>query len=216
MRCAMKFLVLSTAVLAALPAAAQEVAEGRWLVRARAVHLDMEHRSTPIPALAVPGDAIRVEDKTIPELDISYFLTKNLAAELILTYPQKHDVKVGSSAIGAFKAGSFKHLPPTLTLQWHFNPDGVFRPYVGAGVNYTRITSERLRVPGVTRLHLEDDSWGGALQAGFDVKVSKNLFLNLDVKKVQIRSDLRNDAGAKVSRVKLDPLLIGVGIGYRF
>lgn len=216
MRCAMKFLVLSTALAAALPAAAQEVAEGRWLVRARAVHLDMDNRSTPIPALAVPGNAIRVEDKTIPELDVSYFLTKNLAAELILTYPQKHDVKVSGSAIGAFKAGSFKHLPPTLTLQWHFNPDGVFRPYVGAGVNYTRITSESLRVPGVTRLHLENDSWGGALQAGFDVKVSKNLFLNLDVKKVQIRSDLRNDAGAKVSRVKLDPLLIGVGIGYRF
>jgi outer membrane protein len=214
MRCAMKLLVLST-VLAALPASAQEVAEGRWLVRARAVHLDMDNRSSAIPALAVPGDAIRVEDKTIPELDISYFLTKNLAAELILTYPQKHDVKVGNSAIGAFKAGSFKHLPPTLTVQWHFNPEGIFRPYLGAGVNYTRITSESLAVPGVTRLRLESDSWGGAVQAGFDVEVGKNMFVNFDVKKVQIRSNLYAASG-KVARLKLDPLLVGVGFGYRF
>jgi len=212
----MKKNLLALAILCATTAgAAYAQQDGQWLVRARAVHLDMDNRSSAIPALAVPGNAIRVEDRTIPELDISYFLTKNLAAELILTYPQKHDVKVSSSAIGAFKAGSFKHLPPTLTLQWHFNPDGVFRPYVGAGVNYTRITSESLRVPGVTRLHLENDSWGGALQLGVDIPLSKNMYLNFDVKKVYISTDVKS-AGAKIGKFKVDPVLAGVGLGWRF
>jgi outer membrane protein len=110
------------------------------------------------------------------------------------------------------KIGSFKHLPPTLTLQYHFTPDAQFSPYVGAGVNYTRIFSVKLLNGAAT---LENDSVGLALQAGFDVKLDKHWSLNLDVKKVQIRSDVF--AGdAKISRVKVDPLLIGVGVGYRF
>jgi outer membrane protein len=208
-------MTVSTAfILAAGVAQAQQ--EGNWLVRARAVNVDTANKSDPIAALAVPKDAIHVSNKTIPEVDISYFITKNLATELILTYPQKHSVHVTSSAIGGFKAGTFRLLPPTLTLQWHFNPDGAFRPYVGAGVTYSRFSSDDLSVPGVTRLHLENDGWGGAVQAGFDVKLDKSLFLNFDVKKAQVRSDLYNGAGAKLSHLKVDPLLIGVGIGWRF
>lgn len=190
--------------------------DGSWLVRVRAVNLDMVNKSDPIAALAVPSDAIQAADKIIPEVDISYFITKNIAAELILTIPQKHIVKVTQSAIGPFDAGTFKHLPPTLSLQYHFLPDGQFRPYVGAGVNYTRISSVDLAVPGVTRLRLESDSWGGALQAGFDVKLDKNLFLNLDVKKIYINTDIKDDAGTKLSHLKLNPLAIGVGLGWRF
>lgn len=179
----MKRLLALTIASAALAAPSAFAADGPWMVRVRAVNLDMANKSDAIPALAVPSDAIRASDKTIPEVDISYFITKNIAAELILTVPQKHGVEVAQSAIGAFKAGTFKHLPPTLTLQYHFLPDGQFRPYVGAGVNYTRFSGVNLAVPGVTTLQLENDSWGGALQAGFDVKLSENLFLNLDVRK---------------------------------
>jgi outer membrane protein len=125
-------------------------------------------------------------------------------------------VKVTQSAIGAFKAGSFKHLPPTLTLQYHFLPDGQFRPYVGAGINYTRISNDDLAVPGVTKLHLENDSWGGALQAGIDVKVSNNVFLNVDVKKIYIRSDVTSPTLGKLSTVRVDPIAIGIGVGWRF
>ncbi|WP_263768789.1 OmpW/AlkL family protein [Propionivibrio soli] len=212
----LKIAVLGMTISAAFAAQAQQAEEGNWLVRGRAVLIDPANKSSAIPSLAVPKDAIHVSEKWIPEVDVSYFFTKNLAAELILTYPQKHKVKVTDSAIGAFKAGTFYHLPPTLNLQWHFNPDGDFRPYVGAGVNYTLISKEDLSVPGVTGLHLENDSWGGSIQAGFDYRISKSVFLNLDVKKVQIRSDLTNDAGVRVSRVKIDPLLVGIGIGYRF
>lgn len=213
----LKLIAISTALVAAFPAAAQQsTTEGNWLVRARAVHVDTANKSSAIPLLAVPSNAIHVENKTIPELDISYFFTKNFAAELILTVPQKHDVTVTGSALGPFKAGSFHLLPPTLTAQWHFNPEGTFRPYVGAGITYSRYSSDQLSVPGVARLHLESDYWGPAVQAGFDVKLSNQVFLNFDVKKAFVRSDLNADGLGKVSYVKVDPLLVGIGIGYRF
>ena len=180
--------------------------EGPWLVRARAVHLDPADKSAPVGGVGA-SDRLTVSSKTIPEIDISYFFTPNIAAELILTYPQKHDVKLDGNNIG-----TFKHLPPTLSLQYHFMPEKQFSPYVGAGINYTNISDVKL-LNGAGRL--EHDSWGYSLQAGVDYKLDKNWSLNFDIKKVQIRSDVFI-GGAKASEVKVDPLLIGVGVGYRF
>ncbi|HJV75059.1 MAG TPA: OmpW family protein [Noviherbaspirillum sp.] len=177
-----------------------------WLVRARVVNIDTANKSDPVGG-AGASDRITVSNKTIPEVDISYFFTPNIAAELILTYPQKHKVYLDGA-----KIGTFKHLPPTLSLQYHFTPESKFSPYVGAGVNYTRISSVKL-LGGAG--DLENDSFGFALQAGFDYKLDKNWSINLDVKKMQIRSDVMQN-GAKISAVKIDPLLVGVGIGYRF
>lgn len=217
MRRTLKLLALSSALVAAFPAVAQQAErEGNWMVRARAVSVDTANGSTPIGALGVPANAIHVENKIIPELDISYFFTKNIAAELILTVPQKHDVKVKQSVLGAFDAGHFYLLPPTLTLQWHFNPEGSFRPYVGLGVTYSDYSGTQLSVPGVAKLKLDNDYFGPAVQVGFDYKIGKQLFLNFDVKKAHVRSDLEAEGLGKVSRVKVDPLLIGVGIGWRF
>lgn len=200
-----------TAIVLALSAmgmlAGQAMAQqSPWQVRARAVHIDPADKSAAIPGLA-GENAITVSNKTIPEIDISYFFTPNIAAELILTYPQKHDVHLNGGRIG-----SFKHLPPTLTVQYHFTPNATFSPYVGAGVNYTRISSVKLLNNTVD---LENNSFGFALQAGVDYKLDKNWSLNFDIKKVQIRSDVVS-GGAKISRVKVDPLLVGVGVGYRF
>ncbi len=181
------------------------------MVRVRAVRIDTANKSDSIPALGVPSDAIHVSDKTIPEVDISYFLAKNWAAELVLTYPQKHDVSVA----GLGKIGTFKHLPPTLSLQYHFSPDSDFRPYVGAGVNFTNISDVHLAIPGVGTLNLDRTSWGLAFGAGFDYKLSKNMYLNVDVKKVYIDADVTL-GGAKVSNVQVDPILYGIGLGWRF
>lgn len=198
------------AALSVAPARAEE--EGKFMVRVRALQLDPANDSTAIPGLGVPSDAIDVEDRIIPEVDISYFFTKHIAAELVLTYPQKHDVELMGT-----KIGSFKHLPPTLMAQYHFQPDAKFRPYVGAGVNYTHISSVNLNVPGVGKLDLENDSWGGALQVGFDVMIDKHWSFNVDLKKIWIDSDVELKAtGVKVSSVGVDPLLFGVGVGYRF
>lgn len=198
-------LTLMVAVLG-LASGAAMAQESPWLVRARAVHIDTANKSDPIGG-AGAANRIHVDDKTIPELDVSYFLTPNIAAELILTYPQKHDVTLDGA-----KIGSFKHLPPTLSVQYHFAPAQAISPYLGAGVNYTRISKVRL-LDGAG--DLENDSWGLALQAGVDFKLDRNWSVNVDVKKVQIRSDVFV-GGARASKVKVDPVLFGVGLGYRF
>ena len=208
----MNKLVTFTLLAAALAAPCLRAEDGPWMVRLRAVQIEPADKSDAIPALAVPADAIHVSSKTIPEVDISYFFTQNFSTELILTVPQEHDVTLNGT-----KIGTFKQLPPTLTAQWHFLPGETVNPYVGAGLNLTLISDVNLAVPGVGALSLDSSSTGLAAQAGVDFKVAKNCYINLDVKYVQIQSDVKLAAsGAKVSTVKVDPMLYGVGIGYRF
>ena len=200
---------LAAAVLATLSLVAGSNAmaeESPWLVRVRAVHLDPADKSDQVGGTGA-SDRLTISSKTIPEFDVSYFFTPNIAAELVLTYPQRHDVMLDGA-----KIGSFKHLPPTLLLQYHFVNDSPFKPYLGAGVNYT--TMSKVDILG-GKAGLEHDSVGLALQAGLDYAIDKKWSVNFDVKKVQIRSDVFI-GGAKASRVKVDPLMVGVGVGYRF
>lgn len=168
------------------------------MVRARAVNLDSANKDST-------GLGLTINNKTIPEVDVTYFFNKNIAAELILTVPQKHTLSAGGTAIG-----SLRHLPPTLTVQYHFDMGG-FKPYVGAGLNYTRFSSVNLPA-GVD---IDRNSFGPALQAGVDIPLSKNLYLNFDVKKVYIKTDV-SAAGVKAGTFKVDPVLVGVGLGWRF
>ena len=178
---------------------AQQVSEGPWMVRARAVHLNSSNGDSAPLDLGING-------KGLPEVDISYFINPNVAVELILTVPQKQTLSAGGLAIG-----SFKHLPPTLTAQYHFTNFGGFEPSVGAGVNYTRISSVNLPA-GVT---VDRNSFGPALQVGVDIPVAKNMYLNFDIKKVYIRTDVAA-GGSKIGTFKVDPVLVGVGLGWRF
>jgi outer membrane protein len=190
------------ATLSAAPVASAQVA-GDLLVRGRLVNIDPANQDT-IPTLDVS-----VSTKVIPEVDFTYFISPNLAAELILTYPQKHNVSANGGAVG-----TLKHLPPTLTLQYRFNDLGLgaFTPYVGAGLNYTRFSSVNL---GGGTLSVDKNSFGLALQAGVDYAIDKTWSVNLDVKKVQIRTDL-SSGGTNLGTLKIDPLLVGVGVGYKF
>jgi outer membrane protein len=184
----------------------QAADSGAWLVRARAVHIDPADKSDPVGGTGA-ADRIGVSGKTIPEVDISYFFTRNVAAELVLTYPQRHTVYLDHKSIG-----TFRHLPPTLLAQYHFAPGNTVNPYVGAGVNWTTFSKNNLLNGGAS---LEHDSIGLALQAGADVRLDNQWSLNFDVKKVRLRSDVLI-GGVKASRVKVDPVLLGAGFGYRF
>ena len=174
------------------------------MVRARAVHLDSANKDGTSLGLSI-------NDKTMPEVDVTYFFNKNIAAELILTVPQKHTLSASGTAIG-----SLKHLPPSLLLQYHFDVSG-FKPYVGVGVNYTRFSSVRFdpTVAAALNPSIDKNSWGGALQVGVDIPLNKNLSLNFDVKKVYIKTDVFS-GGAKAGTFKVDPVLVGVGLGWRF
>ena len=202
----MKKNLLAVAVLCALTsgAAFAQQAESPWLVRVRAVHLDSANKDST-------GLGLSVNNKTIPAVDISYFFNKNVAAELILTVPQKHDLRANGTNIG-----SLKHLPPSLLLQYHFDAPG-FKPYVGVGVNYTRFSGVRFdpAVAAALNPSIDKNSFGGALQVGVDIPLSKNLYLNFDVKKVYIKTDVFS-GGVKQGTFKVDPVLVGVGLGWRF
>ncbi len=211
----LKSIAAAAVCLASLLSSATSHAQSSpWLVRVRALHIDPANKSGPIPSLAVPPDSIHVKDKWVPELDISYFFTKQIAAELVLAFT-KLEARVTSSAVGPFDAGSFKALPPTLTVQWHFLPDGQFRPYVGAGINYTNLSSVKLGNAVTGPLTLDRNSIGPALQAGLDIDLGGPWSLNIDVKKAWIRTDLKS-GGTTISKLKVDPVLVGVGVGYRF
>jgi len=189
------------ALLAATGLGAVQAQESPWLVRLRATHLDMANRN------GTTVQDLRVNDRTIPEVDVSYFFDKNVAAELMLTVPQKQTVYSGSTALG-----TFKHLPPTLLLQYHFTDLDGYKPYLGAGINYTRISSVDIQNGGVT---LDSHSWGGAVQAGVDIPLDRNWSLNFDVKKIYIRTDVYSGA-SNTGTLKLNPLAASIGIGYRY
>jgi len=205
--------VLTTALAVGALASAPSYAdgEGPFMVRLRAVYLDFAEKSDAIPALSVPADAITVNKKWIPDIDLEYFFTPAWSSELVLTYPQSQTVTVK----GVGDIGTFKHLPPTLTVKYNFIPDGTVRPYLGVGVNLTLISDVNIAVPGVGPLKLNSSSVGVAGQAGADFKLADHWFLNADVKYVQLGSDVKSN-GTTVSKVHLDPWLLGVGVGYRF
>ncbi len=196
-----------------LPAMA---ADSPWTVRFRALRIDTANQSAAIPALAVPQDAIAVSSKWAPDIDIEYAFNEHFSTELLLTVPQQHDVTVKQSALGGpVGIGSFKHLPPTLTVKYRPFGDAQLSPYVGAGLNYTRLWDVRLVVPTVGSLRLDRDSFGLAVQAGADYRLDDHWHLSLDVKYVQIDADIRLGS-ARISNAGVDPLLVGIGAGYRF
>jgi outer membrane protein len=203
----MKRQLIALAAIAATlsPLAVQAQDTGDFIVRARAVSLTSENNDST-------GLDLSINDKVIPELDISYFLTPNWAMELILTYPQEQDVKSGG-----VKIGTFKHLPPTLTAQYHFTGLSGWRPYVGLGLNYTHISDVNFNadVDAALGPTLKKDSFGLAAQIGADVPLGGGWLLNVDVKKVQIGTTVYS-FGTEAGKLKVDPWLVGIGFGKRF
>jgi outer membrane protein len=183
--------------------------ETPWAVRLGVLDLHPANKSDGGGPLDLPSDAVHVNDKAFPELDIYYAFTPNIVAQLVLTYPQKQEVTLEGTDIG-----SFKHLPPSLVAQYHFLPGQTLDPYVGAGVNFTWISSVHL-LNGAA--DLQKTSFGGVLDVGGDYNIDKRWFLNADVKYVvPLQSDVSVVGVGKVTTAKLDPLLYGIGVGYRF
>jgi len=200
---------------AAIPglAAAQETP---WSVRVGVGELHMANKSDAFTALNLnfPADAVHVNNKAIPEVDVYYTFNPNIVAQLVLTVPQSQEVKLGGPTNDA-SLGTFKHLPPSLVAQYHFLPGTQFDPYVGLGVNFTWITSVNLSVAGVP-LDLKKTSFGAVLDVGGDFNVDKRWFVNLDFKLINpLQSDV-SAGGTKLTTAKLNPYLYSLGVGYHF
>jgi len=195
-----------------------------WMIRGRVIGvLPSESADLSVAGARLGGD-VDISDEYVPELDITYFFNKNIAAELILATAQ-HDVTATNvAAVGGadVKLGDVWVLPPTVTLQYHFTDMGQFKPYVGAGVNATLFYNED---EGSTADNIDyDSSFGPALQVGFDYDLDGEpggWAFNADVKKIWINSDVTVDfttaLGATVKAdVDINPTVVGLGFGYKF
>ncbi len=188
------------ALVIGLTSSIASAAQGDWLGRARLINISPDASSSALSLDASTENTL--------ELDFSYFLTSNVALELILA-TKKHDISSAGAPIGDVSL-----LPPTLTLQYHFAPNGAFRPYVGAGINYTRFYDDNLLGGAAT---VDNSSWGGALQVGVDIPLNKTFFLNIDLKKIWIDTDVKLTAtGATVANFDINPVILGIGIGMKF
>lgn len=183
------------------------------MIRARALVVEPQEGSRLTSGGSViTGSGVDISTSLVPEIDISYFFTPNVAAELILGVT-RHRVR-GTGTLEGTRIGDVTLLPPTLTLQYHFTDFGAVKPYLGVGVNYTIFFDESARGP-FSRFRL-DSSVGLALQAGVDIMLDRHWGINFDVKKVFLETDVSLDRGAVRGRVDIDPWLIGAGATYRF
>ncbi len=177
-------------------------ADSPWLVRLGVSKIV----PTSDPGSISPGE-IDIDSDTGPTFNVAYFFTPNLAVDVLGGLPFKHDIKLNGS-----KVGNTKHLPPIVSLQWHFAPDAKVQPFVGIGLNYTYFYDEHL--DNGAKLELSD-SWGAAFQAGLDVAIDKHWSLGGDVRYAKIDSDVKI-AGQKVGSVDVDPFVYSLNVSYRF
>ena len=178
-------------------------AGGPWTVRVGVHNVDPKSDS----GLEVGGAELSVDSAAQLSLNLDYAFTPNLVLDVLGAIPFKHDIELGGD-----KIASTKHLPPTVTLQYHFLPGTGIDPYVGAGFNYTIFFDEK--IDGGADLDL-DDSFGLAAQIGVDFALVRDWVLGIDVRYIDIDTDASLD-GAKLGTVEIAPLVYGVNLGYRF
>ena len=202
-------LIASSLVLTSTSVSAVE--KGDWMVRFGAVNVSPNDSSSGLTGVG-PTATVGVEGDTQAFANLSYMIKDNIALELLASTPFSHDV-VGTGALASHgKVGETKQLPPTFSIQYHFNPKATVRPYVGAGINYTIFFSEKA-TKTISSLKL-DDSVGLAVQAGVDVDITKDWFFNADIRYINIETTATTDLGT--AEVKINPTVISMGVGMRF
>ena len=191
-------IILSAA--AATPAIAMD--QGDSLIRAGASYIDPKSNN---------HDIVSVDSATSFTFNVSYFMTDSWAVELLAAWPFKHDIELKDGT----DIGDTKHLPPTLSIQYHWAPDSVFQPYVGVGLNFTTFFSEDLYGP-LEGVDLDlGNSWGLAGEIGADIKLSESWFLNLNVRYMDIETKAKLD-GVSIGKVDISPWIYGGNVGFRF
>ena len=229
----MKKALLVLALAATFAPTLAQAEAGDWVVRLRAADVSPNEDSklgkvvnNNVGAVINTGAELSVDNNWIPEFDISYYFTKNIAAELILATGSKHDVSISKSTSGTLPnqlLGSVDVLPPTLLAQWHFNPDQTIDPYLGAGINYSAMLDRNLNLRqgplAGTKIKVDSDSWGYALQAGVDINLKDGWLINADVKYITLDTDVKLKLASgwtKIDSLDINPWVFGIGIGKKF
>jgi outer membrane protein len=188
-----------------------------WVVRGRALYVAPDEAAKNWRGAGVANPGLSISDSVVPEVDISYFFNRHLAAEVILGVTP-HTIKGAGDLAGLGDIGDVWLLPATALLQYHFDSIGGVKPYVGAGVNYTVFFGADAG-PSYRNLSV-DNNFGWAVQAGLDIPLDNHWFLNVDVKKIFLDTSAHVDVAANNAHVavdtQIDPWVVGVGVGYRF
>ncbi len=197
--------LLSTLALLSLAASSSVMAveKGDWLMRFGYTSVNPKSNNHPV---------VTVDSAASLGLNFSYFFTNNLSAEVLAAYPFEHDIRLAG---GGPKVASTEHLPPTVSVQYHFMPDNAFKPYVGAGLNYTTFFSTKTfgALEG-TKLSL-DDSWGLAGEIGADLFLGEKWLLNFSARYIDIETKATLD-GRSLGDVKIDPWVYTFAAGIKF
>lgn len=188
--------------------------KGDFIVRLSALGVITNNTSSKTSA----GGHINTTNQAAPELSFDYFLTDNVALDLIAA-STRHEVKAqGVPGVGKLDVGSAWVLPPTLTVQWHFRPHKAFNPYVGVGLTVAFWHNLSPAKGGLVKKVGLETSVGPAFNLGFDYQIVGNWFYNVDVKQIllQQRAHINDNPGRIDARTSLNPTLVSMGIGYRF
>jgi len=203
--------LLACALALALAGAATPVlaqSKGDWTLGVGVHAVDPKSDNGRLAGGTLP---VRVDTDVKPTLTFEYFVRDNLGIEVIAAWPFEHDVSI--AGLGA--VGSTKQLPPTVSLQYHFNSAGKVSPFVGAGVNYTTFFSEDTRgALAGAKLKL-DDSWGLAAHVGLDFALNERSAIRVDARWIDIDTDVKLD-GAGIGTVNIDPIVYGAAYVMKF
>lgn len=204
-------ILVSALALAATPALAQST--GTWTIGIGAHNVAPKSNNGTLTATPLGNLRMDVGNNLRPTITAEYFLKDNLGVEVLAALPFQHDIDVA----GVGKVGSTKHLPPTVSLQYHFG-QGKLRPFVGAGVNYTRFFSTGTEGPiAGTSLSLSD-SWGLAGHVGIDFKLGEKAALRVDYRTIDIDTKVKLNGANLGTRntVNIDPSVYGVAYVFAF
>jgi len=202
--------ILSTLGLAMGTASfsAQAIQAGDMFARFTATTVSPNDDSTDFTG--APGVSPSVDSNTQLGATFVYMIDNNIGFEILAATPFTHDV----SATGLGVVGETKHLPPTFSIQYYFNPETKLRPYVGAGINYTTFFDSET-IPALGGDLDIDDSFGLAVQAGVDYDINDKWFVTADVRYISIETTA-TVAAVGSSDIDINPTVFSVGVGYKF
>lgn len=215
---------LAASLLLAPLGAAHAQSAGQWMAKIGPNMISPQVSSGDLSAPSQPGTKIDVKSATSVVLTGTLMLTDQFSAELFLGLPYEHEV-VGAGAIaGVGKLGTIKQVSPTAMLQYRlFEPTAMLRPYAGVGLTYARFFGSRgsgtltaLTNPGGAPTRLSADAaWGPSAQLGASLKLNDRWFVDATVIKTWIKTTNHLSTGQSID-TKLNPLSVGLTIGYRY
>ncbi|MDY7219306.1 OmpW family outer membrane protein [Denitrificimonas sp. JX-1] len=230
----MRKTLFATSLLALAVAAPSVQAHqaGDIIVRAGAVTVQTHESTSSVKGDrgALAGDNLggkaSVNNDTQLGLNFAYMITDQWAVELLAATPFSHDVKIKGTGLVDGKLGSFKHLPPTLSAVYYpLKNNSAFKPYVGAGINYTWFFDESISgsaknngARDFTSLNI-NNSWGWAAQVGADYMLTDNIMLNGQIRYIDIDTTAyasHKTLGRAKVNVDVKPWVYMLGLGYKF